>query len=85
MAAYSFFYGLTADKKLVGGDTALITSKQQRDEMFDWFKTMNCIVGFFTTHWECGFVERNNTTWFGDRAYEAELNQKLLERYPEDD
>jgi hypothetical protein len=85
MAANSYFYGLTADKKLVGGDTALITTEQQKEELLDWFKARNCIVGFIATHWECGFVNKTNKTWFGDRAYELELYRKLEERYPGED
>lgn len=82
MAANSYFYGLTADKELVGGNTTLITLGQQKEELFDWFKARNCIVGFIATHWECGFMQGTNKTWFGDRTYESELHQKLAERYP---
>lgn len=82
MAANSYFYGLTADKELVGGNTALITTDQQREELFNWFTAKNCIVGFFATHYECGFVQETHRTWFGDRTYESELHQKLEERYP---
>lgn len=81
MAAYSYFYGLTADKRLVGGDTALITSERQKEEIIEWFKTRNCIVGFFATHWECGFVEKTNKTWYGDQSLKEELYQKIEERY----
>ena len=82
MAARSYFYGLTADKELVGGDTALITLESQKESLFAWFRRKHCIVGFIATHYECGFVEKTNKTWFGDRAYESELYQKMKEAYP---
>lgn len=82
MAANSYFYGLIVDKELVGGNTALITLESQKESLFEWFKKHECIVGFIATHWECGFVEKTNKTWYGDRAYELELCQKLAERYP---
>lgn len=82
MAAKSYFYGLTTDKEIVGGDTTLITLESQKESLFKWFERKNCLVGFIATHWECGFVEQTNKTWFGDKVYEEELNQKLEELYP---
>ena len=49
--ARSYFFGLTPDKELVGGDTALITLKNQKESLFEWFKKHECIVGFIATHW----------------------------------
>ena len=74
----SYFYGLTKDNKIVGGDTALLTTKEQDEALFEWFKEHDCIVGFTATHWECGFVEK---TWWGDETLKNKLEQMLEEKW----
>jgi hypothetical protein len=76
--ANSFFYGLTKDNKLVGGDTMLGTPKK---ELFEWFKERDCVVGVVGTHWECGFVNKTAKTWWGDETLKEELEKKIKEYY----
>ena len=77
----SYFYGLTKDNKIVGGDTALITLQEHIDELFDWFVEHDCVIGFVATHWECGFVEQTHKTWWGDETLKGQLEQRLEEKW----
>ena len=80
--ARSYFYGINGNGELVGGDTALITSNDQVESLFKWFKDRDVCVGFIATEIEAGFFTKTEKIWYGDESYKKLLDKKLEERYP---